>query len=159
MAAKRAPAAPATPTPKPATAKRAAGSKSSSAAPPAAAAKAGKASARGKATKTATAPSPAPAPARAAPSPTVTLKQLAAQLAEAHALSRKQGEAVMAGVVGLVVAHLKAGDRLRIGGLGVLEVTHRPARRGRNPATGAAIQIAASKKIAFRAAKELKEAV
>ena len=107
----------------------------------------------------AAAPSPAPAPARAAPSPTVTLKQLAAQLAEAHAMSRKQGEAVMADVVGLVVEHLKAGDRLRIGGLGILEVRHRPARQGRNPATGAAIQIAASKKIAFRPAKELKAAV
>jgi len=89
----------------------------------------------------------------------VTLKQLAAQLAEAHAMSRKQGEAVMADVVGLVVEHLKAGDRLRIGGLGILEVRHRPARQGRNPATGAAIQIAASKKIAFRPAKELKAAV
>jgi hypothetical protein len=38
-------------------------------------------------------------------------------------------------------------------------VKDRPARTGRNPATGAAIQIAASKKVAFRVAKELKEAV
>lgn len=156
MAAKRVPAAPATPTPKPTTAKSAARSKPSSAVTYAAAAEAGKVPARG---KTAKAAAPSPAPARAAPSPTVTLKQLAAQLAEAHAMSRKQGEAVMAGVVGLVVERLKAGDRLRIGGLGILEVKHRPARQGRNPATGAAIQIAASKKIAFRPAKELKAAV
>lgn len=89
----------------------------------------------------------------------MTLKQLAAQLAEAHALPKRQAEAVTADVIGLIVDHLKAGDRLRIGGLGVLEVKHRPARTGRNPTTGAAIQIAASKKIAFRPAKELKEAV
>ena len=55
--------------------------------------------------------------------------------------------------------HLKKGSRIRIGGLGVLQVRKRPARMGRNPATGEAIKIKASKKIAFRAAKELKELV
>ncbi len=74
-------------------------------------------------------------------------------------MPRKQAEAVLDGVVGLLVERLKAGDRLRIGGLGVLEVKDRPARSGRNPATGAAIQIAASKKVTFRPAKELKEAI
>jgi DNA-binding protein HU-beta len=44
-------------------------------------------------------------------------------------------------------------------GLGILEVKDRPARTGRNPGTGAMIEIAASKKVAFRAAKELKEAI
>ena len=58
-----------------------------------------------------------------------------------------------------MVDHLKRGDRLRINGLGILEVKSRAARTGRNPATGEVIQIKASKKIAFRAAKELKDAV
>jgi len=44
-------------------------------------------------------------------------------------------------------------------GLGILQVRKRPARMGRNPATGEAIKIKASKKVAFRAAKELKEAI
>ena len=66
---------------------------------------------------------------------------------------------MLSGVVDLLVEHLKAGDKLRLKGLGVLEVKNRPARTGRNPATGATVQIAASKKIAFRPAKELKEAV
>ena len=44
-------------------------------------------------------------------------------------------------------------------GLGVLQVRKRAARMGRNPATGEPIEIKASKKVAFRAAKELKEAV
>jgi DNA-binding protein HU-beta len=61
-------------------------------------------------------------------------------------------------MVDLVTRHLKNGDRVRMSGLGTIEVKDRPARMGRNPATGQAIQIAASKKVAFRAAKKLKEA-
>ena len=74
-------------------------------------------------------------------------------------MPKKQAETVMEDVIGLLVAHLKVGDRLRLGGFGSLEVKDRPARTGRNPATGAAIQIAASRKIAFRPAKELKAAI
>ena len=46
-----------------------------------------------------------------------------------------------------------------IPGFGRVVKAHRKARMGRNPATGEAIHIKASKKVAFRAAKELKEAV
>jgi DNA-binding protein HU-beta len=74
-------------------------------------------------------------------------------------MSKKQTEAVLGDLVGLVTKHLKKGDRIRIGGLGILQVRKRAARMGRNPATGEPIQIKASKKVAFRAAKELKEAV
>ena len=88
---------------------------------------------------------------------TVSLKQVAAQLGESHGLQKKQAEAVMTGLVELMVLHLKKGDRLRLNGLGILQVRHSAARMGRNPATGAAIQIAAKKKIAFRPAKELKD--
>ena len=91
--------------------------------------------------------------------PTVTLKHLAANLSESHEMSKKQAEAVLGELVGLVTKHLKKGDRIRIGGLGILQVRKRAARMGRNPATGEPIQIKASKKVAFRAAKELKEAV
>ncbi|HXZ46963.1 MAG TPA: HU family DNA-binding protein, partial [Pseudolabrys sp.] len=58
-----------------------------------------------------------------------------------------------------VVKHLKKGDRIRIQGLGILQVRKRAARMGRNPATGEAIKIKASKKVAFRAAKDLKMAI
>lgn len=58
-----------------------------------------------------------------------------------------------------VVDHLKSGKHVKIGGLGVVEAKSRPARLGRNPATGAAVQIKVSKKIAFRAAKELKDGI
>jgi DNA-binding protein HU-beta len=59
----------------------------------------------------------------------------------------------------MITKYLKKGAKIRIGGLGVLQVRKRPARMGRNPATGEAIKIKASKKVAFRAAKELKESV
>jgi len=90
---------------------------------------------------------------------TVTMKLLAAALAEMHEMSKKQAEAVLGDFVGQVVKHLKKGSRIRIGGLGILAVRHRAARMGRNPATGEPIKIKASKKVAFRAAKDLKEAI
>jgi len=90
---------------------------------------------------------------------TVTLKHLAAQLAEDHEIAKKQADAILGDLVGLVTKHLKRGDRIRIGGLGILQVRKRAARMGRNPATGEPIKIKASKKVAFRAAKELKESI
>ena len=90
---------------------------------------------------------------------TVTLKHLAAAIAESHEMPKKQADAILNDMVGLVVKHLKKGERIRIGGLGILVVRKRAARMGRNPATGEAIQIKASKKVAFRASKELKESV
>ena len=90
---------------------------------------------------------------------TVTQKHLAADIAAAHDLSKKAGEAIMNDVIALLVKNLKKGARIRMAGLGVLQVRKRAARMGRNPATGEAIKIKASKKVAFRAAKELKESI
>src|SRR3984893_5560399 len=90
---------------------------------------------------------------------TVTLKHLAAPLAESHEIAKKQAEAMLGDFVGLVVKHLKKGTRIRICGVGILAVRNRAARMGRNPATGEPIKIKASRKVAFRAAKDLKEAV
>ena len=96
---------------------------------------------------------------KAASPATITLKHLAAALADDHELSKKAAEAILTDLVGKITRHLKKGERIRIVGLGILQVRKRAARMGRNPATGEAIQIKASKKVAFRAAKELKEAV
>jgi DNA-binding protein HU-beta len=100
-----------------------------------------------------------PAKASAGAVSTVTLKHLAAQLAESHELTKRQTDAMLTELVELVTRHLKKGDRIRIGGLGILQVRKRAARMGRNPATGEAIKIKASKKVAFRPAKDLKEAI
>ena len=99
------------------------------------------------------------APVKAPTPPTVTLKHLAAALAESHEMSKKQAETVLTDFVGNIVNALKKGERIRIGGLGILQVRKRAARIGRNPATGEQIQIKASKKVAFRASKELKESI
>jgi len=101
----------------------------------------------------------APAKKAAAAQTTVTLKQIAADLAETHEMPKKQAEAMLNDMVAVTTRHLKKGDRIRLTGLGILQVRKRAARMGRNPATGEAIKIKASKKIAFRASKELKETV
>jgi DNA-binding protein HU-beta len=90
---------------------------------------------------------------------TITLKQMAAALAESHDLPKKLAEAVLGDLMTLTARHLQNGDKIRLTGVGILQVQNRPARMGRNPGTGEAIEIKASKKIAFRAAKELKELV
>ena len=90
---------------------------------------------------------------------TVTLKHLAADLAEKHKIPKKQAETMLNDLVVLLTNNLKKGIRIRMVGLGILQVRHRAARMGRNPATGEPIQIKASNKVAFRAAKDLKEAV
>ena len=59
----------------------------------------------------------------------------------------------------MITKHLKKGERVRISGLGILQVRNRAARMGRNPATGEAMKIKARKKVAFRVAKDLKMAV
>ena len=89
----------------------------------------------------------------------VTLKHLAAVLAQEHQLTKRAGEALLGDLVSLITKHLRKGERVRIAGLGILQVRKRAARMGRNPATGEAIKIKASKKVAFRAAKDLKMAV
>jgi DNA-binding protein HU-beta len=96
--------------------------------------------------------------AKAAPT-TITLRHLGTALAESHSLPKKQANEVLVSMVEMITKHLKKGERVRIGGLGILQVRKRPARMGRNPATGEAIKIKASKKVAFRAAKELKESI
>jgi len=90
---------------------------------------------------------------------TVSLKHLAVALADTNELPKKQTEAMLNELVALLTKHLKKGDRIRIPGLGILVVRKRPARMGRNPATGEPVKIKASKKVAFRAAKDLKEAI
>ena len=89
----------------------------------------------------------------------VTSRNLAAALSEAHQLTKKQGLELVDNLVTMITKHLKKGERVKIAGLGILQVRKRAARMGRNPATGEAIKIKASKKVAFRVAKELKEAV
>jgi len=90
---------------------------------------------------------------------TVTKKHFADALAKQHHFTKKQGLEMLEDLIGLISKHLKKGERVKIAGLGILVVRNRAARVGRNPMTGEPIQIKASKKVAFRATKELKMAI
>ena len=136
-------------TTKKAPAKKAAAAKSAA---PRAAAKAAKAPARGAAKK------PAKASAEKA-SPILTLRHIAERLSETHELPKRQANEMLTQVVEMIAKSLKKGEKIRLTGLGILQVRKRAARTGRNPQTGEPIKIKASKKIAFRPAKELKEAI
>jgi DNA-binding protein HU-beta len=99
---------------------------------------------------------PAAAKPKAAPAPVITLKAVFEQLGETHDLPKKQAHDLLADFVTAMTQHLKTGARIRMGGLGTLEVKTRAARMDRNPATGKAMQIKASKKVAFALPKSSK---
>ena len=108
---------------------------------------------------------PRPASMTGALPPIVTLNHLAEWVGYNHGVPKKQAAAMLTGFVADIGRVLKKGSKIRIPNLGILQVRirpARPARKGRNPATGEEIQIKASrasKKIAFRVAKALKEAI
>ena len=62
-------------------------------------------------------------------------------------------------VLGAITSTLQSGEKVTIPGFGTFEVRHRNARMGRNPQTGASIQIAASKGVGFKPGKALKESL
>lgn len=80
-------------------------------------------------------------------------------IALAGEISKKQAACVLASLTTSMRVAMLANKRVVLPSIGSLSVTDRPAREGRNPRTGAKLQIAAGKKITFKAAKELKEAV
>jgi len=65
------------------------------------------------------------------PNHTVTLRHLAATLADEHHLTKRAGAALLGDLVGMITKHLKKGERVRIAGLGILQVRKRAARMGR----------------------------
>jgi DNA-binding protein HU-beta len=97
--------------------------------------------------------------------PIVTLKHLAEWTGNMHGMPKRQAIEMMTNFVTDIGRALKKGSKIRIPDLGILQVRvrpARPARMGRNPATGEQIQIKASKaskRVAFRPAKTLKQSV
>lgn len=89
----------------------------------------------------------------------ISLKQIAADIADKQDLQKKQASEILEGVFDVVAANLKKGAKIRVPGFGIFTVAKRAARMGRNPATGEPIKIKASKKVRFRPAKELKESI
>jgi DNA-binding protein HU-beta len=85
--------------------------------------------------------------------------QLVNAVAEKSGLNKEEAEAAVNAMTAAITDALKAGDKVQLVGFGTFEVKDRAARSGRNPKTGEAITIAASKAPAFVAGKALKDAI
>ncbi len=85
--------------------------------------------------------------------------ELVAAMAEASGVSKKDTEAVLKAFTDVVSGELKKGGKIQLVGFGTFEVSERAAREGRNPLTGAAMKIAASKAPKFKAGKALKDMI
>ena len=80
-------------------------------------------------------------------------------VADVAELSKADAGRAVDAMVAAITKALKKGDTVTLVGFGTFSVRKRGARTGRNPRTGDTIKIKASKKVAFRASKELKEAI
>ncbi len=85
--------------------------------------------------------------------------ELIAAAAERSGLTKKDAEKVLNAAIDAISAALVQGDKVQVSGFGIFEVKEREARVGRNPRTGEAMEIAASKVPGFKASKTLKDAV
>lgn len=85
--------------------------------------------------------------------------QLIAIIAEKSELSKAQAKSALEQILASITGSLKDGEPVQLIGFGTFKVNHRAARMGRNPQTGAEIQIKAANVPAFVAGKSLKESV
>jgi DNA-binding protein HU-beta len=87
----------------------------------------------------------------------LTKSQLIAEIAEKSGLTKKTAGEILELLAQL--AYKNAKNTFTLPGIGKLVLVQRKARMGRNPATGAAIKIAAKKVVKFRVAKAAKDAI
>ena len=86
-------------------------------------------------------------------------QDLIKSVVEAAGLKNSDAKAAVEGVFDAIKAAVAAGDKVQIIGFGTFEVKERAARTGRNPQSGAAIEIPASKAPVFKAGKAFKDAI
>ncbi len=84
---------------------------------------------------------------------------LAEHIATDHEMNKAQAKQVVEAVFAAIVQAASKGEEVSLPGFGKFKVAAREARQGRNPATGETIQIAASKKLGFTPAKQVKDAM
>ena len=89
----------------------------------------------------------------------MTKTQLIERLAEASELTKPQASKVLDAMVDIITTSVKAGDPVKLPGLGTFKKRDMKARVGRNPQTGEPIQIPAKTKVAFTVAKAFKDSV
>ncbi|MEG6617177.1 HU family DNA-binding protein [Peptococcaceae bacterium 1198_IL3148] len=85
--------------------------------------------------------------------------ELITSVSEKSELTKKDAEKAVNALLETVSEALAAGDKIQLVGFGTFETRERSARKGRNPQTGAEIEIAATKVPVFKAGKALKDAV
>jgi len=86
-------------------------------------------------------------------------QHLVNEIARRAKISKTQADTALRSTIGTITQGLKKGQRVSLVGFGTFKVKHRKARTGRNPQTGASIQIKARKVPVFSAGAELKRAV
>ena len=89
----------------------------------------------------------------------MTKDEMIAAMAESSGISKKQATQALTAFMENVTSTLKKGKKVSFSGFGTFDISNRKARIGRNPQTGATINIPATKVPVFRAGKGLKEAV
>lgn len=89
----------------------------------------------------------------------LTKNDLASALANNHNLTQKDALEVVGALFGAISDELAKGGEVRVHGFGAFQIRERAARDGRNPKTGEAMKIAASKTVGFKPAKGLKDAL
>lgn len=89
----------------------------------------------------------------------MTKEEIIAQIAEDAGTTKVQAKAALESFVGSVKNTLKNGGKLTLVGFGTFSVSDRKARTGRNPQTGATIEIKARKAAKFKASKDLNSAL
>jgi len=89
----------------------------------------------------------------------VTKGELVNHIASEAGVSKSAAEKALKALTDGVARALKKGDKVSLVGFGTFDVSKRAARKGRNPQTGAVIQIKASNVPRFKAGKSLKDAV
>ena len=85
--------------------------------------------------------------------------ELITAVAENADITKKDAEKALKAFVDVVTEELKKGEKIQLVGFGTFEVSERAAREGRNPQTGKAMPIPASKAPKFKAGKALKDAL
>jgi len=83
--------------------------------------------------------------------------ELVAKIAEAHGVTKAQAKSIVEDIFKDIVDAAAGGAEVSLQGFGKFKVKATPEREGRNPASGEKIKIAASKKLAFSAAKSVKD--
>ncbi|MFC1538416.1 HU family DNA-binding protein [Candidatus Latescibacterota bacterium] len=89
----------------------------------------------------------------------MTKEEIIAKAAADASITKAAASKALASVLSSIEKALKKGDKVSLVGFGTFSVSHRAARNGRNPATGAAIKIPAANVPKFKAGKKLKDAV